>query len=211
MENLYYNGINIIDLAKRRKHQIYVVVSAQLRSLELQGPRPPLAPPCPVPPVPACPSRSARPHGEWPEMQGLGQREVPAGRSSAGCLGAPPFWLCVVGRLRECQAHRANMRLFISWGKGRNTARDPVKASLLIPKTGRCEGDVRLLGCASWGPGCLELCPQLAHPVERGVPFAGALMLVPSAAVGLSVSPSSPTGVAPCRFLLCGLVSTHRG
>lgn len=27
MENLYYNGVNIIDLAKRRKHQIYTVVS----------------------------------------------------------------------------------------------------------------------------------------------------------------------------------------
>ncbi|EDL83019.1 similar to contactin associated protein-like 5 isoform 1 (predicted), partial [Rattus norvegicus] len=25
MENLYYNGVNIIDLAKRRKHQIYSV------------------------------------------------------------------------------------------------------------------------------------------------------------------------------------------
>lgn len=27
IENLYYNGVNIIDLAKRRKHQIYSVVS----------------------------------------------------------------------------------------------------------------------------------------------------------------------------------------
>lgn len=27
IENLYYNGVNIIDLAKRRKHQIYTVVS----------------------------------------------------------------------------------------------------------------------------------------------------------------------------------------
>lgn len=27
MENLYYNGVNIIDLAKRRKPQIYSVVS----------------------------------------------------------------------------------------------------------------------------------------------------------------------------------------
>ncbi|XP_035878469.1 contactin-associated protein-like 5 [Phyllostomus discolor] len=27
IENLYYNGVNIIDLAKRRKHQIYIVVS----------------------------------------------------------------------------------------------------------------------------------------------------------------------------------------
>ena len=27
IENLYYNGINVIDLAKRRKHQIYTVVS----------------------------------------------------------------------------------------------------------------------------------------------------------------------------------------
>lgn len=27
MENLYYNGINIIDLAKRRKPQIHSVVS----------------------------------------------------------------------------------------------------------------------------------------------------------------------------------------
>lgn len=28
MENLYYNGVNIIDLAKRKKPQIYSVVSA---------------------------------------------------------------------------------------------------------------------------------------------------------------------------------------
>lgn len=27
MENLYYNGVNIIDLAKRKKPQIYSVVS----------------------------------------------------------------------------------------------------------------------------------------------------------------------------------------
>jgi hypothetical protein len=29
IENLYYNGINIIDLAKRRKPQIYSVVRAR--------------------------------------------------------------------------------------------------------------------------------------------------------------------------------------
>lgn len=32
MENLYYNGINIIDLAKRRKPQIYSVVRQPLSS-----------------------------------------------------------------------------------------------------------------------------------------------------------------------------------
>lgn len=38
MENLYYNGINIIDLAKRRKHQIYTVVSRHLFSLVVSNP-----------------------------------------------------------------------------------------------------------------------------------------------------------------------------
>lgn len=38
MENLYYNGINIIDLAKRRKHQIYIVVSGHLHSLTVSNP-----------------------------------------------------------------------------------------------------------------------------------------------------------------------------
>lgn len=38
MENLYYNGINIIDLAKRRKHQIYTVVSQHLFSLVVSNP-----------------------------------------------------------------------------------------------------------------------------------------------------------------------------
>lgn len=33
MENLYYNGINIIDLAKRRKPQMYSVVSLTFREL----------------------------------------------------------------------------------------------------------------------------------------------------------------------------------
>lgn len=32
MENLYYNGINIIDLAKRRKPQIHSVVSYVTKS-----------------------------------------------------------------------------------------------------------------------------------------------------------------------------------
>lgn len=46
MENLYYNGINIIDLAKRRKHQIYTVVSWHLLGLVVSNSLyiPPLAP-----------------------------------------------------------------------------------------------------------------------------------------------------------------------
>lgn len=46
MENLYYNGINIIDLAKRRKHQIYTVVSWHIFGLVVSNPLhiPPLAP-----------------------------------------------------------------------------------------------------------------------------------------------------------------------
>ncbi|XP_008582182.1 PREDICTED: contactin-associated protein-like 5, partial [Galeopterus variegatus] len=36
IENLYYNGVNIIDLAKRRKHQIYTVGSGTLL-LSLEG------------------------------------------------------------------------------------------------------------------------------------------------------------------------------
>lgn len=75
MENLYYNGINIIDLAKRRKHQIYTVVSWHLFSLVVSNPLhiPPLAPR----------HRMFIIHLEVPstsmereEMQGLGQCEL---------------------------------------------------------------------------------------------------------------------------------------
>ncbi|GAA6082134.1 contactin-associated protein-like 5 isoform X1, partial [Tachysurus ichikawai] len=36
MENLYYNGVNIIDLAKRKKPQIYSVVSEMSRFCGLE-------------------------------------------------------------------------------------------------------------------------------------------------------------------------------
>lgn len=84
MENLYYNGINIIDLAKRRKHQIYIVVSGHLHSLTVSNPLVCLT--LPIPPLVPLhnifivyfggPISFAGEIGKREGVQGLGQCEL---------------------------------------------------------------------------------------------------------------------------------------
>lgn len=137
MENLYYNGVNIIDLAKRRKHQIYTVVSQH--PFQLDGfchVRVSLASPSyPQPLLVIClqytlggPVRLPGETGEGAARQGPSRVNCIVGRKkmhqrhlhTPGCAFVP-----AVGEV--CNLRWAPVHLFVIPGETNNRTTDSVK------------------------------------------------------------------------------------